>query len=93
MEAGSRMENGTMARRRGKMGGKTEGEDGLRPAVERYRAAFGADALPCLAAVTEEAVPVAMALLDHAVAAGRPMRHGRVAAALGEEAAPMGGCL
>ncbi len=87
-----------MARRRGKTDGKTEGEDGLRAAVERYRAAFGADALPCLAAVAEAAVPVAavpvaVALLDHAVAAGRPMRRGRVAAALGEEAAPTGGCL
>ncbi len=82
-----------MTRRRGKTGGETEGGDGLRAAVERYRAAFGADALPCLAAVAEAAVPVAVALLDHAVAAGRPMRHGRVAAALGEEAAPMGGCL
>jgi hypothetical protein len=90
METGSRMEDGTMARRRGKM----EGEDRRQgAAVERYRAAFGADALPCLAAVTEEAVPVAVALLDHAVAAGRPMRHGRVAAALGEEGAPMGGCI
>ena len=79
-----------MARRRG----KTEGGDGLRAAVERYRAAFGADALPCLAAVAEEAaVPVAVALLDHAVAAGRPMPRGRVAAALGEEAAPMSGCI
>ena len=78
-----------MARRRG----KTEGGDGLRAAVERYRAAFGADALPCLATVTDEAVPVAVALLDHAAAAGRPMRHGQVAAALGEEAAPVGGCI
>ena len=78
-----------MARRRG----KTEGGDGLRAAVERYRAAFGADALPCLTTVTDEAVPVAVALLDHAVAAGRPMRHGQVAAALGEEAALMSGCL
>ena len=89
MEAGSRMEDGTMARRRG----KTEGGDGLRTAVERYGAAFGADALPCLAAVADEAVPAAVALLDHAVAAGRPMRHGQVAAALGEEAAPMSGCI
>ncbi len=78
-----------MARRRG----KTEGRDGLGAAVGRYRAAFGADALPCLATVTEEAVPVAVALLDHAVAAGRPMRHGQVAAALGEDAALMSGCL
>ena len=78
-----------MARRHG----KAEGGDGLGAAVERYRAAFGADALPCLAAVAEEAVPAAVALLDHAVAAGRPMRHGQVAAALGEEAALMGGCL
>ena len=78
-----------MARRRG----KTEGGDGLGAAVERYRAAFGADALPCLATVTEGAVPVAVALLDHAVAAGRPMRHGQVAAALGEETAPMSGCI
>ena len=45
-----------MARRRGKM----EGKDGLRAAVERYRAAFGADALPCLAAVTDEAAPLAV---------------------------------
>ena len=73
--------------------GKTEGGDGLGAAVERYRAAFGTDALPCLTTVTEEAVPVAVALLDHAVAAGRPMRHGQVAAALGEEAALMSGCL
>ncbi len=79
-----------MARRRR---GKLERGDRLGAAVERYRAAFGADALPCLATVTEAAVPVAVALLDHAVAAGRPMRRGRVAAALGEEAAPMGGCL
>ena len=79
-----------MARRRR---GKTEGGDGLVAAVERYRAAFGADALPCLAAVTDGAVPVAAALLDRAVAAGRPMRHGQVAAALGEETAPMGGCI
>ena len=80
-----------MARRRR---GRTEGNgDGLGAAVERYRAAFGADALPCLAAVAEEAVPVAVALLDDAVAAGRPMRHGQVAAALGEEAAPVGGCI
>ena len=76
MEAGSRMEHGTMARRRG----KTERGNGLGAAVERYRAAFGADALPCLTTVTEEAVPVAVALLDHA-------------AALGEEAALMSGCL
>jgi hypothetical protein len=61
------MEDGTMARRRG----KTEGGDGLRAAVERYRAAFGADALPCMTTVTEEAVPVAVALLDHAVARAR----------------------
>ena len=79
-----------MARRRR---GKREGGDGLGAAVERYRAAFGADALPCLAAVADGAVPVAVALLDHAVAAGRPMRHGQVAAALGEEATPMGGCI
>ena len=78
-----------MARRRG----ETEGRDRLRAAVERYRAAFGADALPCLAAVADGAVPVAVALLDHAVAAGRPMRHGQVAAALGEEATLMGGCI
>ena len=82
-----------MARRRGETGGKAEGEDGLRAAVERYRAAFGADAPPCLAAVAEAAAPVAVALLDHAVAAGRPMRRGRVAAALGEEAAFSGSCM
>jgi hypothetical protein len=34
-----------------------------------------------------------VALLDHAVAAGRPMRHGQVAAALGEDAVLMSGCL
>ncbi len=79
-----------MARRRR---GKREGGDRLGAAVERYRAAFGADALPYLAAVTGAAVPVAVALLDHAVAAGRPMRHGQVAAALGGEVAPTGGCL
>ena len=44
-----------MARRRR---GKTEGGDGLGAAVERYRAAFGTDALPCLTTVTEEAVAV-----------------------------------
>ena len=82
-----------MAHRRGKTGGETGGEGGLGAAVERYRAAFGADALPCLAAVAAAAVPVAVALPDHAVAAGRPMPRGRVAAALGEEAAPTGGCL
>jgi hypothetical protein len=70
MDAGIRTEDGIMARRRGKM----EGKDGLRAAVQRYRAAFGADALPCLAAVTDEAVPVAVALLDHAVMARRPLR-------------------
>ncbi len=79
-----------MARRRR---GEREGGARLGAAVGRYRAAFGADALPCLAAVTEEAVPGAVALLDRAVAAGRPMRHGQVAAALGEEAAPVGGCI
>ena len=56
-----------MARRRG----ETEGGDGLGAAVERDRAAFGDDALPCLAAVADGALPVAVALLDHAVAAGR----------------------
>ena len=73
--------------------GETEGKDGLGAGVARYRTAFGADALPCLVAVAEEAVPVAAALLDHAVATGRPMRHGQVAAALGEEAAVMSGCI
>jgi hypothetical protein len=89
MDAGIRTEDGIMARRRGKM----EGKDGLRAAVERYRAAFGADALPCLAAVTDEAAPVAVALLDHAVMTRRPLRYGQVATALGKEAAPMSGCL
>ncbi len=79
-----------MARRRR---GERAGGARLGAAVERNRAAFGADALPCLAAVADGAVPVAVALLDHAVAAGRPMRHGQVAAALGEEATPMGGCI
>ena len=80
-----------MARRSGGTEGRG-GKAGLRAAVDRYRAAFGADALPCLAAVTDGAVPVAVALLGHAVATGRPMQHGQVAAALGEEIPP-GGCI
>jgi hypothetical protein len=72
--------------------GRTEG-DGLRDVVDRYRAAFGPDALPCMAAVTERAVPAAAALLDYAVTADRPMRYGQVAAALGEDGSVIGGCI
>jgi hypothetical protein len=80
-----RTEDIAMARRDGGNG------DRLKDAADRYRARFGADALPCLACVTDRAVPAVVALLDYAVATGRQMRHGQVAAALGEDGPAIGG--
>jgi hypothetical protein len=71
----------------------TNRKDALERAVDRYRAEFGAEALPCMAAVTERAVPAVAALLDYAVATRRPMRYGQIAAALGEDAALASGCI
>jgi hypothetical protein len=71
----------------------TDRKDMLERAVDRYRAAFGPDALPCMAAVTGRAAPAVVALLDYSVATRRPMRHGQIAAALGEHAAPASGCM
>ena len=68
-------------------------KDMLKRAVDRYRTTFGADALPCMLSVTDRAVPVAVALLDYAVTARRPLRHGQIAVALGEDASPMVGCI
>ncbi|MBD0274879.1 MAG: hypothetical protein ICV73_23510 [Acetobacteraceae bacterium] len=59
-----------------------EGQGGLAAAAERYRAAFGKE-VPCLYWVTGEATPVAVAMLDHAVAVRRPLGSGQIAAARG----------
>ena len=56
----------------------------LEAAVQRYCAAFGRDALPCLfPAMRDGGEAVAAAMLDHAARAGRPLAYAAVAAALG----------
>jgi hypothetical protein len=64
----------------------------LEEAIDRYRAAFGAEALPCLCCVTDAAKAVAAAMLEHAVCTRRPLRYGQVSAALGQTT-PLGGSL
>ena len=68
--------------------------DPLERAVERYRARFGEDEMPCLFWITtDRSKSVAAALLERAVKAGRPLRYGEVAAAIGGSEPPMSGCI
>jgi hypothetical protein len=64
----------------------------LEAATDRYHAAFGAEALPCLCCVTDAAKAVAAAMLEHAVCTRRPLRYGQISAALGQTT-PLGGSL
>ncbi|GGC28928.1 hypothetical protein GCM10011504_03870 [Siccirubricoccus deserti] len=67
-------------------------KEALEEAIERYRSAFGAEALPCLCCVTDAAKAVAAAMLEHAVCTRRALRYGQVSAALGQTT-PLGGSL
>ncbi|MDN3566791.1 hypothetical protein ACFQY5_19625 [Paeniroseomonas aquatica] len=68
-------------------------ETTLEAAAARYGAAFGADALPCLCGVSGDAVPTAVAMLTHAVAARRPLRYAAIAEATGLPPPPLHGAL
>ncbi|MDB5374021.1 MAG: hypothetical protein JWP04_2663 [Belnapia sp.] len=65
----------------------------LARAIDRYCGKFGRDQLPCLYDTRGDAEAVAAALLDHAVAVGRPLRYAGVAEALGKPAPPVGGAM
>ncbi len=59
-------------------------------AVDRYRDRFGPGALPHLFGLPNGAEPVAVALLDYAVATGRPLTGWQVMDALGIGKPPPG---
>ncbi len=65
----------------------------LDAAAARYCEAFGEDALPCLCGVGGAALPTAVAMLTHAVAARRPLRYAAIAEATGLPPPPMHGAL
>lgn len=60
-----------------------EAPDTLGPAVDRYRDRFGPAALPHLFGLPGEGERVAVAMLDYAVATGRPLGGWQIMAALG----------
>ena len=68
--------------------------DPLEAALDRYARAFPKAGLPFLrgAAADPEAQRVAVELLDHAVAKGRPLDHWAIMRALGYRRPPEGAC-
>lgn len=67
-----------------------EAPDSLGAAVDRYRDRFGGEALPHLFGLPGDGERVAVAMLDYAVATGRPLAGWQIMAALGIREPPPG---